>query len=641
MSGALLSGCGRGGGSGPGELFADSVVGAIMSSRTPDLWVSSVSGPPSATSGSRFFVTVTACNQGMASASSTVELRLSADSLITAEDPLVGSAPTGLLHPKQCATLHVQTRPASVPDGLWYVAAVIDPGNSVSETTETNNTLVGARMAFGSGADLHISRVSTPVSLSPSSRFETAVTVCNTGNASASALVEVYLSADTVVTPSDTRVGSSETSTLRPGQCTELAIPSSAHVPEGQWYAAAWVDRTNEVPELVESNNTRLASQATLVGSAPDFTLAAVSGPASIPSDGALTLTATVCNQGTRGGATSVEGYLSQDTRLTAADILVGRASVGYLEPGQCAPVSLTGPVSAGPGQWYLAAWVDKLDEVPELLEDNNTRLGDRVLVGNGADLIVSEVRGPDSVAAGQPVRATATVCNQGTSSSPSSSAAFYLSLDATINTADILLGSTPVPPLEAGECAPVEVSGPANGHDGSWYVGVIADSGHGVAELLESNNTRAGPLLVLGDGGDLVISDITGPANGLHDQPFTGQITVCNQGTGPTGSSARAALYLSLDTAITAADILVGDVELPPLEAGQCTTASITGGASVPEGTWYLGAIADLYGSQPELAENNNTRVGSTLVIGPAPDMITVLHAPTGLQPGHLASGT
>src|SRR4051812_37161576 len=104
MASAVLSGCSRGS-SGPAELFLDSMVGAIASSGKPDLWVSSVSGPSSATSGSGYFVTVTACNQGAGSADSEVKLYLSSDASITAADTLVGSAPTGMLRSKQCTTL--------------------------------------------------------------------------------------------------------------------------------------------------------------------------------------------------------------------------------------------------------------------------------------------------------------------------------------------------------------------------------------------------------------------------------------------------------------------------------------------------------------------------------------------------------
>ena len=191
MASAVVTGCSRGG-PGPAALFLDSVVSAVATSGKPDLWVSSVVGPSSATPGSSAFVTVTACNEGTGRVDSEVKLYLSEDSSLSSEDTGVGSARTGLLHPKQCATLHVRThRLAQGSEGLWYLGAVIDSEDTVSEVSETNNGRMGNRMAIGSGAELRVSRVSAPAGVSPSARFETEVEVCNAGTASASADVEV------------------------------------------------------------------------------------------------------------------------------------------------------------------------------------------------------------------------------------------------------------------------------------------------------------------------------------------------------------------------------------------------------------------------------------------------------------------
>jgi subtilase family serine protease len=617
MASAAAAGCSRGG-VGPAELFLDSVVSAVATSGKPDLWVSSVAGPASATSGSGYFVTVTACNQGTGRVDSQVKLYLSEDLSITSEDTLVGSAPTGPLHSKQCATLHVQTRGSvRVSHGLWFLGALIDSENSVREVSETNNSRVGTRVAIGSGADLSVARVSAPASVNPSARFETAVQVCNSGTASASAEVEVFLSEDAVITAEDAKVGGGSTGLLREGQCTTLEIPSSAGAPRGQWYVGAWVDRANAVAELVESNNTRLGERA-VVDDGPDFTLASVSGPAHLPSGSSepMLLTATVCNQGNVAASARVEAWLSADSLLTEGDVLVGSAPVDELAPGQCAPVSIHGAASVGSGLWHLTAWVDRANAVAERVESNNTLFGSRLPSGSAPDLVVSQVSGPGSVAVAQPVHATATVCNQGTSASSAATVSFFLSLDASITSLDALVGSAPVPELQAGACAPVELTGRAQVEEGSWYVGASVDGDNRVVELSESNNARAGRVLGVGDGADLYVSSISGPGHLSDLQSFTGQVTVCNQGTRTTRESARVGLFLSTDASITAADILIGDVSLSPLGVGECTAVSVPGGARLPEGTWYLGAIADLDGREPELLKDNNIRAGGSVAV-------------------------
>ncbi len=635
VAGGMLAGCGQGQ-TGPAELFLDSMLSALTASGTPDLWVASVSGPPSSTSHTGYFVTVTACNQGAGSADAEVNLYLSTDTSITAADTFVGSAPTGMLHPKQCATLHVQTSGSvSLPNGQRYVGAIIDPSNMVGETSETNNTRAGTRIAFGSGPDLQVSQVSAPMGLQPSSPFDAVVTVCNMGTASASGNVDVYFSTDTAITAADTLVGSGPTGPLDEGQCTEVTIPCMASGVSGQRYVGAWVDRNNQVAELVESNNTRVGNRPAL-GNGPDLLVTAVSGPATLSPSDPLTFEATVCNQGTAPAAAQVEVYLSANSSLTLSDTLVGGAPVDFLDPGQCAPVSITGSASVSSGLWYVGAWVDRSNSVVELVENNNTKIGYRPAVGNGADLIVSEVSGPSHASYSQEVSATATVCNQGTDYSAPTQVSFYLSLDASITTADALLGTAQVPELGAGECAPLEASGSASVHDGTWYVGAFVDSGNNVPELVENNNALAGSLLGVGEGADLVISNITAPASFDGGMPFEASVTVCNQGTQQASSNSRLALYLSQDAAITAADVSFGEMNLPPLSAGQCTVVTIPGMGWVPEGQWTLGAIADLWNTEPELIENNNISSGGTLLVGHGPDFtVAAVQAPGSLMPG------
>src|SRR5690606_25418436 len=154
----------------------------------------------------------------------------------------------------------------------------------------------------------------------------------------------------------------------------------------------------------------------------------------------------------------------------------------------------------------------------------------------------------------------------------------FFLSQDGTITAADSLLGSAPVPELQAGACAPVELTGLADVQEGSWHVGAYVDSDNRVVELSESNNTRAGGVLGVGDGADLYVSSLSGPQLLQDAQSFTGKVTVCTQGTRATRESARVGVFLSSDEAITASDLLVGDVSLPELAMGQCTTVSVPG---------------------------------------------------------------
>ena len=100
-----------------------------------------------------------------------------------------------------------------------------------------------------------------------------------------------------------------------------------------------------------------LGTAVQTVGSAPDLTISAVSGPPSALPGSAYSASVTVCNVGTASSsATSVEVRLSLDATITPADFLTGTAPVGPLSVGQCATVSVNGTASAPQGAYYVGA---------------------------------------------------------------------------------------------------------------------------------------------------------------------------------------------------------------------------------------------------------------------------------------------
>src|SRR5205814_1814560 len=83
--------------------------------------------------------------------------------------------------------------------------------------------------------------------------------------------------------------------------------------------------------------------------------------------------------------------------------------------------------------------------------------------------------------------------------------------------------------------------------------------------------------------------------------------------------------LFLSSDATITAADSLLGGLAPPPgpLNPGTCATLTGTVNASVPNGVYYIGAIADRSNLLVELIEDNNTATGNRVGVGNKPDLI------------------
>ncbi|WP_257446546.1 CARDB domain-containing protein [Archangium lipolyticum] len=657
------------------ELFEDNNTRAgdrIGMGDKPDFVVTAVTAPPSARRWDSFTASVTVCNQGTRIDYTEVELYLSSDDILSPRTPssppgdrFVGGEYTGDLFPGQCRVLSIPVSASLPTDGTYYLGAVVDPMNNRPEFIEDNNTRVGSRIGIGDKPDFVVSAITAPPSTQPWGSFTTSVTVCNQGTQEASTEVELYLSSDASLSPrtphsppGDMPVGGDYTDYLVPGQCQTLSIPIQTSVPtDGVYYLGAVVDPMNNRLELIEDNNIRVGSRIGF-GNKPDFVVSEVTGPTSTRRWDSFTASVTVCNQGTQESSTEVELYLSSDDILTPrtpysppVDRFVGGESTQYLFPGQCQVLSI--PVSASlptDGTYYLGAVVDPMDNRPEFFEDNNTRVGGRIGLGERPDFVVSEVTGPASSLPWDSFTASVTVCNQGTQES-STEVELYLSSD------DILTPRTPYSPpvdmpvggdhtdyLAPGECQTLFIPvSPWVPMEGPYYLGAVVDPMNNRPEFIEDNNTRVGSRIGIGERPDFVVSEVTGPTSALQGDSIDISVTVCNQGT--YESSTEVELYLSPDDVITprtpywpSGDRPVGGMPTDNLYPGQCQTLTIPIQASVPmDGAYYLGAAVDPMNNRPEFIEDNNTRVDSRIGIGERPDfVVSTVKGPASARNGN-----
>jgi subtilase family serine protease len=286
-------------------------------------------------------------------------------------------------------------------------------------------------------------------------------------------------------------------------------------------------------------------------------------------------------------------------------------------------------------GSYYLGARVDEYDFVPELIETNNAFAGPVMGLGLGPDLVVSVLTGPPSAMPGSGFSLDFEVCNQGTAPSPSSDVHFYVSQDTEIEGpapggfgADPDLGFAVAPGLAPGACHAANVPvWLASEVEGPHYLGAIVDEYDGIPELIESNNTRAGALMGIGTGPDLVVTSLAAPAAVPSGSPFDAQAQVCNVGVGAAPDN-FVVFYLSRDDEITTVfddpmspDIPIGGAPVVALAPGACADVDAPLFAGVPlggEGTWLLGAIVDEYDGILELIESNNVLVGDPLDVTP-----------------------
>ncbi|MBJ6762308.1 hypothetical protein JGU66_16180 [Myxococcaceae bacterium JPH2] len=632
LAGMLAAvGCG-----GAGDSNATDTLGkkgqALVSA--PDLVITSLSGPPSATPGGAFTATVKVCNIGTAGSSNArLELYLSTTATLVyppappaSGQMLIGSLDVPGLMNGQCATrtvpAYASIPPGGSPDSAYSLGAVIDANQAQSELREDNNTFVAGLMGVGNRLDLVVTRVSAPASVRPGNAFTASVTVCNQGTSSTNASnipVELYLSTVPSLTmpgmgvpppPTQMMLGATTVSWLAQGQCTTRSLTVNAYLPpaatgDGAYTLGAIVDSYRSEQELREDNNVFISGLIG-VGNRSDLVITRLSAPPSVTPGNPFTASLTVCNQGTNPTNTSnipVELYLSTVASLTspptpppATQRMIGSTQLPMVPPGQCLTVDVSvsaqlPPAATGDGAYTLGAIVDPYGYEQELREDNNVFISGLVGVGYRSDLVVTRVSAPASVTQGGPFIASVTVCNQGTSTTGASNipVEVYLSTVASLAApvsggpyapppSQIMLSSFSLSYLAQGQCTTRDLQvnaylPPEATPDTALFVGAIVDPYGYEMELREDNNTFVGGLIGVGNRSDLVITQLSAPPSVRMSAPFTASVTVCNQGTSTTSSSnIPVELYLST----------VPSLALPGMGAPPPSTQTVLGSVSL-----------------------------------------------------------
>ncbi len=152
---------------------------------------------------------------------------------------------------------------------------------------------------------------------------------------------------------------------------------------------------------------------------------------------------------------------------------------------------------------------------------------------------------------------------------SAASTTRFYLSVNATLDAADVLLtGGRSVPGLAAGatSAGSTTLTIPPATVTGTYYLIAKADGDAVVLETQESNNTTLRSLQV---GGDLVVTAMTVPLKAGAGTSIVVADTTSNQGAGAVAASTTR-FYLSVNAQLDASDLLLtGARAVPALAAG------------------------------------------------------------------------
>jgi subtilisin family serine protease/subtilase family serine protease len=466
----------------------------------PDVVVSSLTAPTAAAAGSTFVVTEATKNQGGGGApSTTTRFYLSGDVVLDASDVELGNRVVPILQPNATDQVNITlTLPAATATGSYYVIAQSDVTQVVLETIETNNSRTSAMLRVG--PDLLVTGLTAPSVAGSGGAILVTDTTKNQGASPAAASVtSFYLSINATFDATDAFMGTRPVTALIAGGSetvtTSLQIP--AGVVAGTYYVVAKADGSGSIAETIETNNER-ASTAIRIGG--DLVLTAMTAPVSGNAGGVLTVSDTTKNQGGASAPeTSTGFYLSANSAVDAADIFLGSRTVSALAAGGSQSGSTPLPIPAGtsPGNYYVIGVADWNDAVVESLENNNTRTS--TLVRIGPDLIVTSLTAPASAVAGSTITGNDTTMNQSGDTTPASVTNYYLSLNATLDGGDVLIGTRQVLSLapNASNAGAASLTIPASTAPGTYTIIAKADGNEAIVEAAETNNTRTKTITI------------------------------------------------------------------------------------------------------------------------------------------------
>ena len=596
-------------------------TGLIVLESTPDLLAITVNGPSSVTAGQSVSVSRNLYNVGDPFAGSfAYEIRLSADKTITSDDAFVAY----LSSTKIGFESKVVTVPSSLPSGTYHWGMIVKP--VADETNTTNNTIAGGKVTVTGLPDIEATSISGPSTAAVGETVTIDGLISSVGEPFAGPVsYEVRLDSD--FSGAEPVIASG--TLVTPGPINHsVALP--AGVTPGIYYWQLIVSPISG--ESTTWNNKAFGDMLTVSGESvdgPDLEATSINGPSSAMVGQEVTFDAQVTSVGgAYSGSVSYDVFLSDDTMISASDLLVHSGlspTAGAISQSAALPSSVT------PGTYYWGLIVNPI--VGETHSTNNSILGGEVTVFALPDLEATQVGGPSNALVGAQVTVDAFVTSVGGPYVGSHSFELRLSIDSTIDSSDLLLASG----SKSDDFAISQlVTLPQYLASGTYHYGLVVNPVAG--EENTANNTLAGSMITVGgsqgSAPDLAASLVSGPATASAGDfiPISWQV----QDVGVSyGGSYSYELRLSADTTITSSDILLSSAS----NSGYFGMSEfVTVPLSVAAGTYHYGLIVS--GATGDTNAANNTLTGNMVVVtgsqGGVPDLVaTKIAGPSKAPPG------
>ncbi|MEQ1743908.1 MAG: MopE-related protein, partial [Saprospiraceae bacterium] len=645
--------------------------------QSPDLIVSSITGPASAAYGQTIAVSWQVKNIGQAGTGAA-----------SWEDILFLSPDTTVVYPgtpfwrtwnnlSYLNTSETYTRTVNVTVPLGYLGnyyLVAMTGLGLQEGNTTNNTrYTPINITVPPLPDLHVESVAAPTAAFGGDNISVSAVIKNLGtlNAHRGGIQRIYLSDSptlNLVTATLLAQPSAGGSSLLVQPDSSYTFTQSVQLPHtayGQKWLHFETDASNTQFEFSEENNVGVSAPINIALLPPvDLQPTVVNGPASATSGQKISVSATIHNNGaaSNNGQTiwSDRFYLSQDAGLDNSDIPIGFAlhqngissGSSYTATGLCdLPQGLA-------GSYYLLVRADDGNQVFEYIFENNNVLASanpiNIALAPSPDFLVTSVL-PSANAMTEQQGYSLSWATKNEGNAPTSgqlSESVYCSQNPAWGGIDFA-GITEIGSylrmvnLAVGDSASFSVNFnlPNLPAGGTWYIYVRTDAENKFFEASggEDNNlTRSAAITVTERFADLQITAFTAPATAPSGSAIAAQWAVNNTGQVPTSSSSWGDyVYLSTNATFSNDDLLLNFQEIvgglaPSASYSRSRQLTLPNGLN---GSYYLLLSVAQY-RLDEVNDNNEANNFMALPIAislaPSPDLVvTSLSMPSPVFAG------
>jgi subtilase family serine protease len=588
-------------------------------------------------------------NGGATNFNNTIAYYLSTDTLLDNNDVLLGSDYFPNMSANSSRTNSDNINISSgIATGNYYVISYADYADYLLEINENNNTAFAPLTILPAVPDLTIHSLTfNTLTAMPNTNFAVYTTLRNKGLVASQATeVKYYLSTKRSYDSTAILVDSILVPALNAIQyhSYNLNCPIPANLALGAYYIIAYIDPSNAIAEVSETNNTKGELLAIVGTGLADLAIGAIQSNATtaLPS-GNVEFEVEVQNLGQNlAGGTLLGYYLSTDTLYDNSDIYLAQNSINGIQSATngIAPYdtlaitrNLSIPLVSIYGTYYVLFFADRQETLLEADETNNIAYFplDIDTLYKPDVAVIAYQGSPDTVQVGTSIHLSATVKNISASTVDGlSSLRYALSRDTILDNGDHTLRTATIANLGALQTesdSSYNSTVPASVSPGEYYVLFYADYWSSIAESNENNNLAYQTTKVVVLGNSSFQPDLAIPNSSINkDSVESGDlITVTVElynNTAIRASSHRLSYYWSVDTLLDSTDVYLDSDNLNGLTSSITSAKNLNVPIGAALGNYNILIFIDDLEEVAESDESNNAAVIPVVVVAPRPEL-------------------